>query len=509
MSNTVTVSSAWTMSDTQVSAGHVQYVFDSGLAETATVLSGATQFVYSGGTAKDTLTYWTQHISSGGTAINTVDQYRQFVSSGGTALNTVVRHTTSSFTTAPALGVYTGGYVSGVTIEDDCLGQIQTQSAYDIKVLSGGVASVYDGGLATGVSVASGGNLLIVSGGVRDVDVAGTLNIRDGYCSGLLTHRGASTTLSNGTVEDAELHWVLNTFYGATITSRTLRNVRIYNAYITQSARCAAYDITLMTEVTSGVSTGHGVYHMRGGTISGITISSGGSMYIGSGGLIENVTLHSGGIISGLSTTPATTRQISTVIVSGGYAYFSSGAIVNDLTVNSRGYVHIGSGGTLTSATVHAGGALYIRGVGSSLTLSSGASTFYISAGGTASGVTCDVGVSVISGGSLWEAHGFLYASGYVSGANIRANTANVVYTTGSGTDIDVYTTFSVWGYVTDVRVHSGRLTLDHGGVGSGIVLYSGTTLLVVSACSALAVTSNAGAHVIVYAGGYIEYVTP
>lgn len=510
MSGAITVSSAWEMSDAVVNAQHTQYVFNSGVAQSSVVSSAGLLNVSSGGVAVDTVVSGgSVRVYAGGLGSNIIiSDGAAFISSGGVIRDMRLEHTGARFY------AHAGGIVASTTVSTGGMGLIDSGSALDITLAGGQLQLRYNSASYASHVVLNGGTLTLYAQDCMATDIilnSGQVVLTPGNCSRITTQSGTNVTVFNGTVEDADLHWILNAAMNASTTSRTFKNIRAYAAYTLQSAFCAAQDITLLTDISNGVSTGHGVWHARGGTISGITVSSGGSLYIGSGGLIENVTLHSGGFISGVSAASAVSRQISAVTIFGGNAAFSSGAQVTDVTVQG-GELYMRAGGTLTSATVHRGAVVISPGaVGSNLTISSGANTFYVSSGGTASGVTCDVGVSVISGGSLCgiEAHGFLYASGYVSGANIRANTANVVYTTGSGTDVDVYTTFSVWGHVTDVRVHSGRLTLDHGGVGSGIVLYSGTTLVVVSACSALAVTSNTGARVIVSAGGYIEYVTP
>ena len=113
-SGTVTVSSAWTMSDVTVSSAHTQYVFNSGVAQSSLVSSGGYLYVSSGGVATGTQVY-----------------------------------------SAGIQRLYTGGFGSDL-------------------VLVGGTMQVSSGGVGESVKITSGGTAFVSAGGrLNNVNVSG------------------------------------------------------------------------------------------------------------------------------------------------------------------------------------------------------------------------------------------------------------------------------------------------------------------------------------------------
>jgi uncharacterized protein YodC (DUF2158 family) len=118
----------------------------------------------------------------------------------------------------------------------------------------------------------------------------------------------------------------------------------------------------------------------------------------------------------------------------------------------------------------------------------------------------------VVNSGLTWIASG-----GFVSGLT-NYDGAVAVFKYASASNIEFSSGFiGVEGSAADITIHSGgtmRVDLifnldDRAGTGdvSAVTISSGGTMMIRSGCTALAVTSMAGATVI-NSGGYIEYVT-
>ena len=253
-----------------------------------------------------------------------------------------------------------------------------------------------------------------------------------------------------------------------------------------------------------------------------------------------------------------------TTIESGALLRVSSGGVALNTLASDRATLHASSGGLLLSCTVSGVSALVALngGVASAVKIE-GASGFLascnINSGGTA--INCVGGISanlfVNSGGTAigcsenWQLIAYsgglaistivnrrAYANaggsivsatvigqpGYYCGLNAQVGgwVSGVLYTAPSGgvtissggTGYDIVMSgsgllnHSSGGYVERAVINSG-VSYALRGSASIITVSSGGRMTVYSGGTALAVTSNPGATVIVSDGGYIEYVTP
>ena len=137
------LSSAWTMTQQTVNAGHEVYVASNGVADRTTVNSDGRFNVIAGGIATNTTTYdGTLIVSSGGVMNSTVVNEGIFeVSSGGIANSTTVRN-------RGTLNISFGGIANGVT-----------NSEANIYICSGGTLNSVTIDEKGGLYVATGGKL--------------------------------------------------------------------------------------------------------------------------------------------------------------------------------------------------------------------------------------------------------------------------------------------------------------------------------------------------------------
>jgi autotransporter passenger strand-loop-strand repeat protein len=164
------VSSGGTIIDTEVFNSGVVGLSSGAVAISTTILSGGTEYVFPGGVARDTRVSagGTEVVNAGGVTIDaqlvggdqsvyftgeasgtTITSGFQFVSSGGVAIGTVVGG---------------GAVVSGAEEEEWVLSGGKT---IDPTVRAGGVETIRYGGVASGVTVLSGGTLQLYGGASR------------------------------------------------------------------------------------------------------------------------------------------------------------------------------------------------------------------------------------------------------------------------------------------------------------------------------------------------------
>ena len=209
-----------------------------------TVSSGTNLVVLSGGTISSTT------VSSGGTV---------YISKGGTDSATTLAGGT--------LNVY-GSDVSAT-------------------VTSGGLESVYSGGIATGANVRSSSFLFVQNGGsaVGTTDSGGVYRVYSGGHSISTTLINASEIVSAGGTESAATispGGTLNV-YGSAVSATDFNYVEVYSGGFTSD-----------TIVSSGGSE----IVLASGSTTSTTVCSGGVEIISSGGSATNITLSSGGTIS-------------------------------------------------------------------------------------------------------------------------------------------------------------------------------------------------------------------
>ena len=180
-SGTTVISSGMKMTGATITSGQSQLIYNCGTAQSCTFSASAIQRVYSGGKARGCDVLHFQYVSAGGTAINTIARYRQYVSSGGSAVGTILRVAPElAASIYPAADIATGAFASGFVVESRGSAWVHTVSAYDFTAVASGYIQVYTGGVLSGVTVESTGRLYVASGGtaLAVVSAAGaTVNV--------------------------------------------------------------------------------------------------------------------------------------------------------------------------------------------------------------------------------------------------------------------------------------------------------------------------------------------
>ena len=353
---------AYNDSGFSVSSGWGKMIVSADGVATGTVISnsGAVS-VWGGGSALDTQIY------SGGEMLVGRGAYVSgvVVHSGGT-LETDYYNTGN----AKIYGIVeSGGAVFGdesaqmeflpVKLENFVISGIQTTihsatSAYNTTV-DRGTLTVFNSGIASGVTVNFTGSAVISSGGT----------------AALVKENGGAVWVSSG----ANVSFVSNTLSGM-VFSGFRRAVTLHSATIASHATLdseaemyifeggKAFDMTLRNYCE--------LYIYSGGTADNVKISEPGVIRIASGGVLNSLTLNEG-------TAWLVGGTVNNVIVNGGglygegsmsqnppdgAGYISGAGIANNVTVNSGGYAEITSG---SAVTVNQGGYLeagnYLSGI--------------------------------------------------------------------------------------------------------------------------------------------------
>lgn len=492
------VSARMTMVGATVSSGQNQLVYSGGIASDVSIVSGGIALVSSGGFVE------TVSISSGG-AVSLL--------SGASGANLSV----DMVTVDPHLNnINISAGASADSIYNHNGFAIIHGSATNV-ICDGGYTYTYSTCVISGISCVAGTNDL--RGSVTDLDVLGNnVRIYEGQYSSVVIHSGATPQFRNGTGEDAQV------LQGGTLV------------------------------------VGYAGY--SGAIFSDVTVSSGGHLTVSSGGTANNVntidygaaTVVSGGVLSGAS--------ILFTKDNGGNNFgmeVSRGGSVADIYVsgiNSR-ILGVRVSGDISSAIIDTGGRLDIYNTASDVTLVGGGMQLYgscescvLSAGYINGGTTAVLTSVVASAGTLNLASGGVISGLVLDGSSVAPQLQGIC------SDVQINAIYSTWGYGLahmynvviapgmranlgynahngyGIEVNSGAwLTVYSGGQGSGVTVLSGGTaqtglgggvqsgallsdvtvmsggtLVVGSDCSALAVTSNPGAVIIVSDGGYIEY---
>ncbi len=278
--------------------------------------SDSSENIYGTASGSVLTTFASETVFSGGVAIATQDKNNSQITvlNGGTIINA-----------------------------QEGLGQIYVSSggvASNTQVLSYGVQNVSSGGLAINTNVGSG-----------------TEYIPGGTASGSYISGGSQSVDSGGktffdTITGA---YATETVYSGTATSATVR---------------AGAGLILYAGATSGVIVSSGGYesvaggtdHTTKGIASATTVLYGGVLDIaGVAGVVSGALISSGGFLNGYT---SGTAEDSTIL-SGGLAYFTSGAVGSNLVVASGGTLieddtPLYPAGTLTGILVQAGGTLEV-----------------------------------------------------------------------------------------------------------------------------------------------------
>ena len=352
------------------------------VANSTTVNSGGSMYIYNGGVANSTT------INSGGS---------MYISSGGTANSTTIN-------SGGNMDIYSGGVANSTTINSGGNMSILWGGVANSTTVNSGVSmSISWDGVANSTTINSGGNMSILWGGVANsttVNSSGNMYISSGGTATAIKENGGYVYVADG----ANASFVSNTISGLTLyyTSMTVHQNTVANSTTVKSDGYM-FIYSGGTASSTTISSGGCMYISSGGTASSTTISSGGHMYISSGGTANSTTINSRGhmYISSGGTANSTTINSSsymyirsggtansTTVNSGGYMFIYSGGTANSTTVNSSSYMSIDSGGVANN-TVNSGGHMYISsgGVANSTTVNS-SGTMHIDSGGVANSTT-------------------------------------------------------------------------------------------------------------------------
>ena len=399
------------------------YNISSGESSNDIILENDSMTVLDGGVAENTTvnTHGSMWVSSGGTANNTtVSGYAAFVFlSNGGIANN------NTVNNAGSLDISSGAVANSTT------------------VISGGQLNVYSGGTANNTTVNSNGHLCVYSGGTAN-----------------------NTTVNSG-------------YYGASIYYGGIAN-----------------SITVFS--------GGSLYVSSGGTANSAIVNSGGSLYVFSGGTANSITVNSGGQLNVYSGGTATDIVWTPC---AGHVYVSYGAIttyagdhsgvyygsdnqllshetqMDAIDIARNGEMHVMSGGTVNSASVHSSGFLCVAsgGTASDIAADSGARMDLTIApdteiAGTSGDISFEikngsaVNYSVASGNVLHVASGGLTSRAYVSGGTL-----------------DVLAD----GIATSTIVNAGDMVISSGGTADTVAVNSNARQIVLSGGTATNITAS------------------
>jgi len=462
-----------------------------GVTLTGGTAGGGQLTLFSGGTASG-LTI---------TGANVANQSLFQIESGASATNNIIASEGVEV-------VYSGGVASGDIVEDGGYLFLQSATASNETVLSGGTldfggrltsdltvpavvttttelggASVKSGGvisllgatLVSGVTVSLGsgaetidltvskGAVVLGSGGVGgETYVAGSV-------SGVEIEAGEITLLTGGAASGVVDGGTLQIDAGATATG----------TIVSGGAFLLDYGSATGTVVSSGgaadlyaadsgdtVEAGGKEAVRAGGAASGMQVLSGGIDYVLVSGTTTGTTVSAGGMesISGGVTK-------STTVLSGGLAYVFSGGVASGDIVQNGGKELISSGGVARGTQLLSGGSEYVysSGVASGTQLSGGKAA--VSAGGST------VGATVFSGGV-----NYVFNSGTTTGTVVSFGGYELVSSGGVASGAKVLFGGQESVYLTGVAVGAtvssgGKEVVYAGGTASGVALLAGGEL--------------------------------
>ena len=347
------------------------------------------------------------------------------------------------------------------------------------------------GGTLNGVSVISGGQLL-VSGRVNDATV----------CSGsMYVYSGGSASKVIVNTPD-----FIAVYQDGEITDTTLGSGgRLYVDGKASGTTINDQGWLFVNTAGQGIDTvvnyGGNLVISDEGRVNFVTINYGGSMSVKDSGSADNITLcsggsanvSSGGTIQNTNLGDASLRvqrngtASNTTINSGGYMDVTGTAV--NTTVNSGGIMDVSSNGTASNTTVNSGGYMYV------------------SKGKTVTGITVNFGGTMnISGGTateITENGGFVAAS----------RTAEVTFVSNTIREItlDNLQSMTVHKNTTaeSTTVNSGgEVHIYSGGAAKSTTVNFGGEMHIYSGGAAESSTVNSGGEMYIYSGGTATEVT-
>ncbi len=293
-----------------VNDGGILRVFESGVANSITLASGATLHVSMGGMAECTLASGaTLHVSSGGTAAFTITSGASvYISSGGTILRYIMNEEETWSVSEGVVAIET-------TVNSWGNMYVSSGGTANQTTVSGGKATmvVKPDGVANTTTVADGGLMYVSSGGTANDTTVNSDGIMRLQSSG---------TANETTVSDGGRVYVSS---GATANKTTV---------IDGGRVIVSLGVANETTVNSG-----GTMLVRSGVANDTTVNSGGTMFVSSGGIASNTTLNGGATLA--ATGPLTLAEGAVfsaydgAVIDFDISKLSPGneAIVNDLSL--------------------------------------------------------------------------------------------------------------------------------------------------------------------------------
>ena len=338
------------------------YIYNLGALNSASVRGGnAVVYLSSGAVARETTVRenGTLQISGGGVAVGVAvnSAGNLYIASGGTATNVdwtpgVGRVSAADGAEVTYLSRYTGIYLGSnnkLLTSAKVIGN-QTYDHHSMYVMAGGTA---------GVITLYYGSAFVHSGGVMNNTV---LHHKEG------NNNAPRLYVSNGGVANITTlnsKGILQVFSGGVANSTTV-NGNASGMYV--YAGGVASDIVLYGDTYLHVSGGSAVnvrlndtadvYVHSGGVVDNVYVNAGCSAHINAGGTANSLTLAGAANNRGIMHVFGTMND--TVIKSDAFLYASSGAVINNTSIDFNGKMFLYSGATLTgSLTV--GGELEIN----------------------------------------------------------------------------------------------------------------------------------------------------
>jgi autotransporter passenger strand-loop-strand repeat protein len=360
--------------------GGDQSIISGGYAYDVQVGPGSDQYIEAGAIVSDVGLQGFQEVDGGGTAgtVTVSANACETVAAGGFASQVTIDLGGSEYVEsgATASGVSVGGFqeidaggrASNVTVANDACETVEAGgSAVGVVLDFGGFEYVESAATATGVTVM----------GYQEVD-------RGGLAGGVTVASGACETLaSGGAADDVTVqHGGFQYVYGGAVASGTT-----IQGYQQVNASGLAISAT--------VSSGSAETVTAGGSATALTVDQGGFSFVLAGGSVGAVTVAGYQEVNGFASGVAIAAGADEMVGAGGTAdavtvgaagYQSvSAAAANGGSV--RGYQEVDARGTATGFSVSAGGTQAVKSGGTAVNTTLAGGDTIVSAGGSATGV--------------------------------------------------------------------------------------------------------------------------
>jgi len=273
--------------------------------------------------------------------------------------------------------IWSGGVASNITINSGGDMTIHSGGVANDTTLNGGRMDIYSGGTANKITVKSGGDFRIDSGGsalnVNWTPCIGDLTIADGAVvtftskySGVYFGSGSKLTssasaMNSETIERGSM-FVMSGGVANDTTVDDYGEMFIWSGGVANDTTLNGGEMTISSGGVANDTTNDGDMDIyNGGVANNTIVDYNGDMNIYSGG-VANDTLNggemdiwSGGVAS------------NTTVDNGGRMDISSGGVANNTIVNDYGHMTISYGGVASNTTVNSGGEMTISRGGSAL----------------------------------------------------------------------------------------------------------------------------------------------